>query len=26
VDRPGGAALDDTWEWDREKWICVHNC
>lgn len=26
VDRPGGRALDDTWEWDRENWICVSNC
>jgi hypothetical protein len=26
VDRPGGRALDDTWEWDRENWVCVHNC
>lgn len=26
VDRPGGKALDDTWEWDRETWVCVHNC
>ena len=26
VDRPGGKALDDTWEWDRENWVCVHNC
>ena len=26
VDRPGGIALDDTWEWDRESWVCVHNC
>lgn len=26
VDRPGGIALDDTWEWDRETWVCVHNC
>jgi hypothetical protein len=26
VDRPGGKALDDTWEWDREQWSCVSNC
>jgi hypothetical protein len=26
VDRPGGAALDDTWEWDRLGWMCVNNC
>jgi hypothetical protein len=26
VDRPGAKALDDTWEWDRENWVCVHNC
>jgi len=26
VDRPGGVALDDTWEWDRAAWTCVHNC
>ena len=26
VDRPGGRALDDTWEWDRASWTCVHNC
>ena len=26
VDRPGGKALDDTWEWDRKIWVCVHNC
>jgi hypothetical protein len=26
VDRPGGRALDDTWEWDREQWSCVNNC
>lgn len=26
VDRPGGRALDDTWEWDRENWVCVNNC
>ena len=26
VDRPGGVALDDTWEWDRENWVCVQNC
>jgi hypothetical protein len=26
VDRPGGVALDDTWEWDRVSWICVNNC
>jgi hypothetical protein len=26
VDRPGGLALEDTWEWDREQWVCVHNC
>ncbi|HET6595224.1 MAG TPA: hypothetical protein VFG81_06355 [Anaerolineales bacterium] len=26
VDRPGGKALDDTWEWDRGNWICASNC
>jgi hypothetical protein len=26
VDRPGGKALDDTWEWDRSRWLCVSNC
>ena len=26
VDRPGGIALDDTWEWDRVNWTCVNNC
>ena len=26
VDRPGGKALDDTWEWDRVEWSCVDNC
>ncbi len=26
VDRPGGKALDDTWEWDRTTWTCVSNC
>lgn len=26
VDRPGGTALDDTWEWDRESWSCVDHC
>jgi hypothetical protein len=26
VDRPGGVALDDTWEWDRVRWMCVNNC
>jgi hypothetical protein len=26
VDRPGGRALDDTWEWDRLQWSCVSNC
>ena len=26
VDRPGGVALDDTWEWDRVQWSCVSNC
>lgn len=26
VDRPGGAALQDTWEWDRTGWTCIHNC
>ncbi len=26
VDRPGGKALDDTWEWDRQNWVCVDNC
>ena len=26
VDRPGGVALDDTWEWDRAAWSCVDNC
>ena len=26
VDRPGARALDDTWEWDRENWVCVSNC
>ena len=26
VDRPGGKALADTWEWDRSTWRCVHNC
>ena len=26
VDRPGGKALTDTWEWDRETWACVENC
>jgi hypothetical protein len=26
VDRPGGTALDDTWEWDRNSWACVDNC
>ncbi|HSL29484.1 MAG TPA: hypothetical protein VK900_09820 [Anaerolineales bacterium] len=26
VDRPGGKALVDTWEWDRSSWSCVHNC
>jgi hypothetical protein len=26
VDRPGGTALDDTWEWDRVQWLCVNNC
>jgi hypothetical protein len=26
VDRPGGAALQDTWEWDRVEWSCMSNC
>jgi hypothetical protein len=26
VDRPGGAASEDTWEWDRMQWSCVSNC
>ena len=26
VDRPGGKALTDTWEWDRENWMCMDNC
>jgi hypothetical protein len=26
VDRPGGTALKDTWEWDRVQWSCVNNC
>jgi hypothetical protein len=26
VDRPGGTALDDTWEWDRAQWTCASNC
>ena len=26
VDRPGGRALADTWEWNRSTWSCVHNC
>ena len=26
VDRPGGRALQDTWEWDRRTWKCVDNC
>jgi hypothetical protein len=26
VDRPGGRALTDTWEWDRAQWECVRNC
>jgi hypothetical protein len=26
VDRPGGRALNDTWEWDRVNWVCVANC
>lgn len=26
VDRPGGASLQDTWEWDRITWSCIHNC
>jgi hypothetical protein len=26
VDRPGGKALDDTWEWDRLQWSCLSNC
>jgi hypothetical protein len=26
VDRPGGVALDDTWEWDRQNWVCVDKC
>ena len=26
VDRPGGRALQDTWEWDRRTWVCVDKC
>lgn len=26
VARPGGKALDDTWEWDRAAWTCINNC
>lgn len=26
VDRPGGEALDDSWEWDRVQWTCVSSC
>ena len=26
VDRPGGRALADTWEWDRAVWMCVQEC
>jgi hypothetical protein len=26
VDRPGGMALKDTWEWDRVEWLCVDDC
>lgn len=26
VERPGGKALDDTWEWDRTQWSCISNC
>ena len=26
VERPGGRALNDTWEWDRVQWSCVNNC
>jgi len=26
VNRPGGRALDDTWEWDRVNWVCVDHC
>jgi hypothetical protein len=26
VDRPGAKALDDTWEWDRQNWVCIDNC
>ncbi len=26
VDRPGGAVVDETWEWDREVWVCAAGC
>jgi hypothetical protein len=26
VERPGGTAVTDTWEWDRQTWRCVHGC
>jgi hypothetical protein len=26
VDRPGGRALQDAWEWDRTMWTCADNC
>ena len=26
VEKPGGKAVTDTWEWDGEKWECVHGC
>ena len=26
VDRPGGRAIGDTWEWDGSQWICASSC
>ncbi len=26
VDRPGGAVLDETWEWDGDRWVCAAGC
>lgn len=26
VDKPGGKAITDTWEWDGQRWDCVQGC
>ena len=26
VEKPGGKAITDTWEWDGNTWVCVYRC